>query len=174
MCIPTYRKRLTAAPSTARAESPHFESTRAPCVHIDVPSASPRFMLWDPPPARAPSSPRTINSRDGAHRFGDLQGRRRDSRHVRGHSRPWKRWRGRGPGRPPSRAPRVRRSQVPPPLSCGTSPRSPRFAQEARTGIRIKNEHVARVYDVGTVVHQPGGRAGKESHDGDSDSSLLH
>ena len=28
---------------------------------------------------------------------------------------------------------------------------SERFAREARTGMRIKNEHVARVYDVGVV-----------------------
>jgi hypothetical protein len=28
---------------------------------------------------------------------------------------------------------------------------SERFAREARTGMRIRNEHVARVYDVGVV-----------------------
>ena len=32
---------------------------------------------------------------------------------------------------------------------------SERFAREARTGMRIKNEHVARVYDVGVVDGTP-------------------
>jgi serine/threonine protein kinase len=43
---------------------------------------------------------------------------------------------------------------------------SERFAREARTGMRIKNEHVARVYDVGVVdgtptAGRPSGSAGR-------------